>query len=173
MEISILVLALVFIVWGALSTAFQFDHPRMRRLSYRDCFGLLPLWTFFAPSPGQTDYHLVYRDQTEDGSTTDLCEISLGERRSACSWLWNPEKRGRKVLSDIVQMLLEISSAEGTKPSVLLLSTPYTLVLHAVMAEPLSPGAVRRQFVIAQTRGFFRDGPPEVLLRSSFHRVSS
>lgn len=171
MEASYIFLAGVFAVWAVVSTAFQFDHPALRQLSYRDCFGLLPLWTFFAPSPGQTDYHLLYRDQHADGSITELREISLGEPRTGVSWVWNPDKRSRKVLADVVQMLLEISPFQK-RPTGLMLSTPYMLVLHAVMTEPRGPEVAKRQFIIAQTRGFFRDGSPEILLRSPLHRVA-
>jgi hypothetical protein len=170
MAASDIALLLIFGGWAVASAAFQFDRPFIRRWSYRDCFGLLPLWTFFAPSPGQSDYHLVIRDQHADGSLSPLRELPLTESRKFYSWIWNPEKRTKKVLSDVVQMLVEVSGDPECTPNVILVSTPYTLILNAVMQEPRSEGVTRRQFVIAQTRGFFREGDPQVLLKSGFHR---
>lgn len=165
-----IVLIAVFSGWALASVAFQFNHPVIRQWSYRDCVGLLPLWTFFAPSPGQTDYHLVFHDRRSDGGVTPLSEMPLTEPRKLYSWIWNPEKRSKKVLSDVVQMLIEISADPQCSPTVVLVSTPYALILNAVMQEPRQAGATGRQFVIAQTRGFFREGAPEVLLKSGFHR---
>lgn len=158
--------------WGIATVAFQFDYPRLRRWSYRDCFGLLPLWTFFAPSPGQTDYHLLYRDQIGDNEASQWSEIPLTEPRKVYSGFWNPEKRSKKVLSDVVQMLIEYSSALHGTPRDLVLSTPYVLVLNVVMSEPKSMDARRRMFVIAQSHGFLHTAEPQPVVRSALHAFS-
>lgn len=164
-------LAVLFAVWAAATAAFQFDVPSIRRWSYRDCFGLLPLWTFFAPTPGQTDYHLLYRDQLTGGDLSPWSEIALTEGRKLHSACWNPEKRSKKVLSDVVQMLIETSAALQA-PQHVILSTPYVLVLNVVMNEPRSADAARRMFVIAQTQGFLRTTDPQPLVRSALHAFS-
>jgi hypothetical protein len=163
-------LCFVFIMWGAASIAYQFEHPVISGWSYHDCFGILPLWTFFAPSPGQSDYHLLYRDKFDDGSLSPWTEVPLTDPRKLHSWIWNPEKRTKKVLADVVQMLIRIV-AEGNVPqSTILLSTPYTLILNNIMHFPRLPAATGRQFVIAQTAGFFRQYDPQPMIRSFFHR---
>jgi len=170
MEAYTVFVSLVLSCWAVLSVAYQFDVPWVRRWSHYDVFSLLPLWTFFAPRPGQSDYHLLYRDRLADGSTAGWQEVEMVEERQPYSWLWNPEKRSKKVLTDVVQLLIDLAAHSQHDRVALILSTPYVLVLNVVMSLPRHAQATHRQFVIAQTFGYVRRGDPEVVIKADFHR---
>src|SRR6516165_3344166 len=80
-----------------LTVAGQFRNQSkwVARWKYRDVCGIIPLWTFFAPNPGMTDYHLMWRDRYADHSCSPWHEVVA----PSASWLkaiWNPHKRSRK-----------------------------------------------------------------------------
>ena len=63
-------IAVFFGAWAMLSALNQFGHGRLiRPVKQRDLFSLIPIWTFFAPRPGITDFNLVYRDRSPDEPT--------------------------------------------------------------------------------------------------------
>lgn len=161
-------LALWFV--GSVLNQFQFEWFEKIR-STVDHFSLFPLWTFFAPNPGQTDYHLVYRDRRADGSTTEWMEVAITESRKFHSFVWNPEKRSKKVISDVVVTLME--SIGRVPPDeaelAIMLSFPYLVLLNVVSNLAATPGATHRQFVIAETAGFKRSEDPRLVLKSDFH----
>lgn len=164
--------AVFFIFWAVLTVAYQFDLTWIRYLSKFDAFSLIPLWTFFAPRPGQTDYHLLYRDRLVDGTTNGWQEIEMTDQRTIFSALWNPEKRSKKVLTDVVQLLVEIAVASDNDSAVIVFSTPYVLVLNVVMSATRDENVMQRQFVIAETSGYIKSGDPHVILRSDFHKFT-
>src|SRR3954470_12564692 len=92
--------------WFVVAVLNQFRFRWFDRVRRRDRLYLLPAWTFFAPNPGRSDYHLVYRDRRRDGSLTDWREVPLGAPRRPYSCVWNPRKRARKALSDIVGIVV-------------------------------------------------------------------
>lgn len=161
-------LALWFV--GSVFNQFQLKWFEKIR-SNVDHFSLLPLWTFFAPNPGQTDYHLVYRDRRADGSLTEWMELAITESRKFHSFVWNPEKRSKKVISDVVATLIE--SIGPVPPDeaefAIMLSLPYLVLLNVVSNLAPTPGATHRQFVIAETAGFKRTEKPRLVLKSDFH----
>src|SRR5690348_12432463 len=68
LQIADILIALFFLGWFILSILNQFGFAWFDKITRHDHFSLLPLWTFFAPNPGQSDYHLIYRDRKTDGS---------------------------------------------------------------------------------------------------------
>lgn len=161
-----------FLVWFILSILFQLDQPWFHRISQRDRFGLLPRWTFFAPNPGTSDYHLLYRDRLPDGGFTDWVEIPMIAERQLASCLWNPDKRAKKVLADVAMMLIESSRVLPPKDhSVLLVTLPYLILLNIVVNHQPALAGAKRQFVIAETLGFsFQEGP-RLLMKSDLHAM--
>ena len=163
-------------IWLLLTVLCQFKETKIS--SYVrgkvDVFGLIPLWTFFAPRPGKRDYHLLYRDKINDEINSEWQELEITEERSFWSWFWNPEKRDKKILSDIVQNLVSsIPHYKNDKVDhdLLMFSMPYIIVLHAVSQCKVTEKDTLRQFMLAETSGYFKDIPPSVILLSVFHQI--
>jgi hypothetical protein len=171
-------LVTLFGLWFSLSILAQFHLEKFDRYRTHDLFHLIPNWTFFAPNPGRTDYHLIFRDKRRDGSTGDWKELPLLYRRRFWSFLWNPEKRETKVLTDAVASIFEMiefqqkreRSKELTE-QLLLIHSPYLLLLNLVMSsrEPHSVDVTHRQFALVESFGFLSADPPRPILSSPFH----
>jgi hypothetical protein len=157
--------------WFAASVLNQFSFRWFDRIRQRDAFSLLPIWSFFAPNPGQSDYHVVYRDRRADGSVSGWNEMDISDTRRPYSWLWNPEKRSKKVITDVVAMVAEASQSPGGATG-LVLSIPYLLVLNVVNHLQAEPAATHRQFLIVETYGFVPVEPARALLQSDFHALA-
>lgn len=174
MQVAVeVLLASIFIAWFIASILNQFQQLTwFHRIRKRDHFSLLPAWTFFAPNPGRSDYRLVYRDKRANGSVTQWREIPVTEPRRRHSFVWNPEKRGKKVLGDIVASCATTIPPEtrfNARPVMLTLS--YIIVLNAVCQHDRTPDVTHRQFLIVETAGFRRTETPRILLRSDFHAM--
>jgi hypothetical protein len=154
----------------ALTALTQRRGGRLERaVRTRDVFSLLPLWTFFAPNPGTTDTRLLWRESLGGGETSHWRELSP-PRRNALDFLWNPERRVQKVITDAGGLLAEARARE--EPDVVMLAVPYLMLLNYVNAQPGSPYALARQFVLVQTAG----EPPNfdevtVLAASQWHTL--
>jgi hypothetical protein len=167
----------VAVAWTLLSILNQFeqlDFPFVRFLRALDIFNLLPLWTFFAPNPGQSDYHLIYRDRYQNDNISEWAQIALSESRRWYSFFWNPHKRSKKVLSDIASSLIASLPAYNDSLEGLMFTTPYLILLNVVSHQPpVNPlgltGRVERQFLLLETFGFEPQSEPRCLLRSKFH----
>ena len=133
-----------------------------------DVFGVIPYWNFFAPQPGTWDYSLLYRDRLASGSQTNWREISLCRPRTAWDWIWNPKKREKKALFDIVTSLMQ--SATVMEPDQLVLTVPYIILLDYVSQLPRPYGAVATQFLLmADEPGSGKE--PFVMMHSHEHPI--
>jgi hypothetical protein len=149
-------------------------------LTNRDICGLVPIWTFFAPNPGDTDTHLLFRDRDRDGRITCWREVKLTGRRWFLD-LWSPQRRINKAIVDVAFDLTRPDEPkQGGEPAAggpqlvnkqRVLSFPYLLILNYVSSLPGDFAAVERQFAIARTPGMRGRGSPEVMMVSAFHRV--
>jgi hypothetical protein len=136
-----------------------------------DPLGMVPTWTFFAPSPGRHDYRLFYRDQQIDGGLSPWREIDDRPARKLRA-VWNPEKRLRKTLSDTCSAVLRLPTKVRSKPDRAVLHPAYLFILARVMRfGPKSPLNSMRQFAIVQTAGFAPQfSEAYVRFLSAFHR---
>ncbi len=131
-----------------------------------DPFGVIPYWNFFAPTPGIWDYSLLYRDRLQSGGHTAWREIQLCTPRTAVDWLWNPGKREKKALFDIITALMQ--SAQDVKPDHLVLSVPYIVLLDYVSSVPRPYAAEATQFLLmAEEPGTGKE--PFVMFNSHEH----
>src|SRR6185436_18257319 len=113
-HVAILVV-IIYVVWVAATIANQFHSRCPVWLRAVDVFGLIPVWTFFAPNPGMTDYYLLYRDRLPDGSFDNWRNVELkGSDNGVRLGLWNPEKRKHKALSDLMSVLGKLA---GQRPA--------------------------------------------------------
>ena len=127
MSYAAIVVVTIYVVWGAATIANQFHSWCPMWLRAVDLFGLIPIWTFFAPNPGMTDYYLLYRDRLPDGSFDNWRKVELKESENGFRLaLWNPTKRKHKALSDIVSSLMKLANHRGSDG--LIVTVPYILI---------------------------------------------
>jgi hypothetical protein len=159
-----------FTVWFLASVVCQIPTRLARVINRYDLFRLVPRWSFFAPNPGHTDYHILYRDSAAGTPISAWRELPV-PGRTLLAMFWNPDKRLRKCLVDCTQQIVATAAATRTADH-MAISIPYLLLLNIVMRQCVNPGVASRQFVIAQSYGFHPARKPEVLVRSEFHVVS-
>jgi hypothetical protein len=159
----------ILTAWFLISALSQLKIPRISRLKTHDIFSLIPNWTFFAPRPGTSDYHLLFRDVNCEGESCKWQEIPLAERRTLWGALWNPQKRKTKTLSDIVRGLVTIAQDRSIKDYSLTL--PYLVILNYISFLPRSLPCKETQFMILKSDGFFSEHEPQFLFLSNQHQV--
>lgn len=161
----------VFIVWFVVTILCQPDGWKLaQRIRAFDHLGIIPLWTFFAPNPGKQDYHLLYRDKLHSGVLSDWVEVDLQEERYVYSCFWNPDKRDKKVLSDVVQNLISLHGSPQADHRSLPASLPYLTVLKLVCTQQrIRTESTYRQFMLAGSFGYNSDKAPEFIMLSLFH----
>ncbi|MDN5286410.1 MAG: hypothetical protein JWR38_2684 [Mucilaginibacter sp.] len=162
--------------WFLLTVLCQFKDTKFSEfIRYKvDLFGLIPLWTFFAPHPGKRDYHLLYRDKITEQAYSEWQEMDITEERTFWSWFWNPEKRDKKILSDVVQSLVSsipYYKGENGNLNLLMFSMPYLIVLHAVSQCKQQSQHAYRQFMLAESSGYHKETEPALILLSVFHQI--
>jgi hypothetical protein len=165
------VVAAFFGAWLGLTVAYQFVplSPRWARHLSLLPRHVIPKWTFFAPSPSRLDFRVVFQDCYETGTPAGTVqEIVLHESRSAGHAVWNPNKRIRKAIFDMTQVLL-LDPLRTAGPN-MQIATPYLAILNIVMAqEPTSLAGRYRRFFIVATTGFKGDEVPIVVFTSYIH----
>jgi len=167
---SAFVIGTVLGVWLLLSILNQCSLSFMKAIGrYDRCF-LLPVWTFFAPNPGSTDYRLVYRDFDRHEVPSPWSEVPLVRRRRGLDALWHPDKRRSKGVFDLGAHLLQLRHKHGGSAATMA-TFPYVALLHYVDGLPRNGEVRYRQFMIVQTHGQFSDADPDVLVCSEVHSV--
>ena len=176
MRVLLSVLVITFLVaWSIVTVLNQMAHTRrwISMLTNYDICGVIPIWTFFAPNPGNTDVHLLYRDRSPDGDVTPWRDIALERRQSAWEF-WNPRRRIGKAVVDVVPDLMTHTTYEPREPvgKRKVLEFPYLLVLNYVCHQPPDFRADMRQFAVARTRGFSTTHDPDIVFLSAFHKLA-
>jgi hypothetical protein len=171
---------LFFVVWLALCIASQFSTDRINALKRFDVLQILPIWTFFAPNPGRSDYHVIGRDRLRDGTVTSWRDVLPIPGQDALSPFWNPRKRRTKVVVDAVATLVDMvgRAKRDDRPTAslertLLISGPYLVLVNIVAhAADHHPDAAAFQFAVVERQGFGREEPPTPLVMSPFHGLT-
>jgi hypothetical protein len=171
MSAAAIVVITIYVLWGLATVANQFHAWRPKWLGMVNIFGLIPVWTFFAPNPGMTDYYLLYRDRLPDGTLDNWKKIELrGSENGFRHMWWNPTKRKQKALTDALSSLIEFVRHGGNDAVVA--SVPYILILNFITAQPHTLGTNGTQFMVLEHGGFANE--PEhsrVLVMSGIHRL--
>jgi hypothetical protein len=161
----------ILAVWLLVSLLAQLNVKVVAPLKAHDLFSLIPNWSFFAPRPGTSDYHLVFRDCDWNGEWSRWKEIPLTERRRTL-WgaIWNPEKRKTKTLSDVVRGLVRL--AQDKTLGDFSFTLPYLSILNYVSSLPRVAPSKQTQFMILKSEGFFSDQDPQFLFLSNMHNLA-
>jgi hypothetical protein len=145
------------------------------RLLAWDSVGVFPGFSFFAPNPGNRDFHIVYR-VTIDGQVGLWHDpLRLGAR-SALTAVWNPQKRVRKAIIDISGALAAEAHRRGRDDPLLIASIPYILLLHYVSSLVAESDATHVQFAVLATVNDPSGDPGKrsttLLFSSGTHRIA-
>lgn len=164
-------LAVVFFTaWILITMLLQVDAGgRIRWLKYFDYFALIPVWTFFAPNPGTTDVHLLYRDRLSDGTVLSWREVPYGA--GPLRAIWNPQKRLQKGLSDLGTGVQRYAAQHLDRPELVLTHPGFIMLLNFVTQQPHAPLAVFTQFAVARSYGRGAEMPADVMFLSTFHHL--
>lgn len=163
------VFLLLFSLWLVLTVVVQFDITYKSALSRFDILGLLPRWTFFAPTPAHTDIRLLVRFGNSSGLTpwNELWLSSrVDESRTYVRGLFNPYRRIEKYLSDFRNVLME----PKISPPQVRMSSEYITLLALSELAARSLGAETVQFMLAETNYTLPDQFSTILI-SDMHRV--
>jgi len=167
--------------WFTATVICQFKETRLSKFirNKLDILSFVPLWTFFAPNPGKRDYHLIYRDKYDEGILSEWKEIEISEERYWWSFFWNPQKRDKKILSDIIQNLITLVpeyKRVGADNNLIACSLPYIIVLSAVSRQEINQAHIQcmaRQFMLAESTGYQEEPTVGFILLSLFHNTKS
>jgi hypothetical protein len=168
----------LLIIWFGISVLWQLQIKPLSKFRGYDVFGLIPNWSFFAPNPGTSDYHVVYRDKHVAGTFTEWQELSLLSARGAVDWLWHPRKRRTKLVCDCVNAIARMirqhrtADPEPDHYDGLCLTVPYLLLLNAVTnSRPPSGAVTHRYFAVVETYGYPGSKETRPLVRSALHPI--
>ena len=161
----------VLFVWFLLSAMMQMNLRFMTSFKKCDLFSLIPNWKLFAPRPGTSDYHLVYRHFDLQNRWSQWQEIPIDHNEHFWRVMWNPEKRLVKMLSDVVREGSQLAQKMGL--NALLHSLPYLAVLNHVSCLPELTLSRKAQFMILKTEGLFNDEEPQLVFLSAVHDLHS
>jgi hypothetical protein len=170
----ILFLVIIFYVsWLILTCANQPVFRSNKWISQHDIFHLVPIWTFFAPNPGVSDYNLLSRVKLADGTITAFQEIPLRSKKQISIALFNPNRRLQKALHDharTIIMQIEKGIPEENKENIKL-TFSYISVLNYCSKLPAAPNAHSVQFIILESFGYLELREPRLILNSEFHKI--
>lgn len=160
-------IAALFAVWLVLSLIAQLPGRPAAWIRTWDPFGVIPSWSFFAPNPARTDPHLLYRHSLANGAVTGWTEAFVW-RPVWYRFLWNPDRRAEKAISDATSSL-----QRRTKPLGVRLSVPYLLLLEHVSRLPSPREAVAVQFALMGSWGPGASQEPFVRFVSDTHPLDA
>ena len=165
-----------YLLLVVLTCLYQLDFPRLQHfLSLINVFRILPRWTFFAPNPGVSDYHLLFRTKNKSGEVSPFVSIPLRNKKSLLNAFWNPHKRAQKALNDFVQEIRRWIARENFNEEtqhLIKLSFSYVVTLHYCTELIRKSGDVESvQFTILETFGYSELAEPRLILNSDFHQL--
>jgi hypothetical protein len=177
----LIVYIVLFSCWYVCCILWQFEPIRKRLTGFRtiNSFGLLPIWTFFAPLPGMSDTHMLYRDKLTDGSLTDWQEIHAFEKRKFYHFIWNPFKRNSKLIVDALSEVKKIKNNsdkvemdEKAEQNFIKLSQGYLVLLNlAVKNSKVTDASRARQFVVLDSYWISEKREVTPIFISPFHTI--
>lgn len=160
-----------FSVWLVATVINQFNYNWVRVLREIDIFHILPRWTFFAPNPGTSDYHILFRQMDDDNNISEFHEVPVYGKKKFFTFLWNPQKRAKKSLIDLSVDMKRLVSINRLNPENIKLSFNYIAFLNFYNNEVLNPNTKYIQFAVMVTTGYIEYEDPYLLICSEFHHV--
>lgn len=177
-----LALIIVFSLWFFFTILWQFNYFRREKLKFVYKFNILnvlPIWTFFAPTPGISDTHMIYRDKLNNGDITEWEEVPIIENRKWYHFLWNPYKRQAKLVVDALSQVKslrnrgeELKLDDGELQYHIKLSKGYLVLLNIAMSrEKIGQQSISRQFLVVDAYHLTGERQPIPIFSSPFHLI--
>lgn len=173
-----------YLIWFILSVVAQFHIEKniiINRIRILDQFKLIPIWTFFAPNPCETDNVIIYKNFDENqNEVSGWKEVELYNKNIYFSFIWNPTKRLDKILSDSVveikEITLLVNKGKYIEPdyldSIIKTSCGYLYILNFVASIRNIDSKVKfRQFAILETKGLDENKEIYPFYLSSLHKI--
>lgn len=172
-QMEIIILS-ILVLWLVLSILYQF--PKIKILFIElNRHHLLPTWTYFAPSPINNDYHILYRNRIKN-VTSKWKEISIISKNKSLSAIFNPKKRQKKMLITIYGRIVGESQKLAKKNNNLVevkeLShkLPFKLAMSLTLnAENNLNNETQQQFMIVKKQGYGINSKAELVFVSNFY----
>jgi len=155
------------VLLGTLSA--QHPNPLFNKAQKVDIFSaLFPNWRFFAPTPAQHDYHILYRTLNREGETSSWRMVEVIVGRKLPQIFWFPGRRPEKAIFDIVTELI----TQLDKGFSSLKKMPSYRMLCAFLRDRIrDDGAAENvkgfQFTLVRATGF-EESEPEVIFVSPY-----
>ncbi len=146
-------------IWFLLSALRQTRRIKPSWIRKLDPIGLIPSWRFFGPNPTTWDYGLYVRVRDGEGPWGPWMNITPCSR-PRFAFLWNPQRRPRKVFFSACRQILTPQKRDIQKLS------GYRVVAAYVLTCPLDHSPIRRQFQITRCRALADPENPEPLFLS-------
>lgn len=164
-------LIIFFSFWLIVTIVNQFDSAVSQKFKKADVFNMIPKWTFFAPNPATNDLHLMFRELDNDGSVSDFKEYIVLKRKHIISTFFNPTKRAKKTLQDLVRGLSKSCISGSINERNIKVTFNYIALLNFLTQAEKKPTTKAIQFMIIRTKGFISSSEPDAILISDFHDV--
>ncbi|CAN5195014.1 hypothetical protein BH09BAC6_BH09BAC6_08750 [soil metagenome] len=166
-----IIIASFFITWFFATIINQFNYDWVSKIRERDILHLLPRWTFFAPNPGTSDYHILFRQMDNDNNVSEFYEFPIHGRKHFFSFLWNPKKRVKKTILDLSVDFSRLLNLEKINEDNIKLSFTYLVFLNFFSSIKKDPDTKYIQFAVVVTKGYIQYEAPYLLICSEFHHV--
>lgn len=155
------------VLLGTLSA--QHPNPLFNKAQRVDIFSaLFPNWRFFAPTPAQHDYHVLYRTLNTEGETSSWRMVEVIVGRKLHQMFWFPGRRPEKAIFDIVtELITQLDkgfSAMMKLPSYRMLCA---FLRHRIREDGAAKGVKGFQFTLVRATGF-EESDPEVIFVSPY-----
>ncbi|WP_197351730.1 hypothetical protein [Streptomyces bathyalis] len=155
---------------GTLSA--QHPNPLFNKAQKMDIFsGMFPNWRFFAPTPAQHDYHILYRTLNHEGETSPWRMVEVIVGRKLPQIFWFPGRRPEKAIFDIVtELITQLDkgfSGMMKLPSYRILCA---YLRHRIREDGNAEGVKGFQFTLVRATGY-EETDPEVVFVSPYTQM--
>lgn len=149
----------------------QSANPRYSRFRTADPFGLLPMWSFFAPNPARHDMYILWRFFDTNGTPSEWRQLCDPADQKWYQVLFYPGRRHSKIIFDLVQDLQRslATGHEGTVTS----DGAYIAIKNFTRrrAQRERRNETRFQLCAIKDAGFDEEEDPEVMFLSKQYQI--
>ena len=164
-----LIVTLAFLLVSTLLQ--QSANPRYSRFRTADSFGLLPMWSFFAPTPARHDLYILWRFFDVHGRPGEWRQLCDPAAQRWYQILFYPGRRHSKIIFDLVQDL-QRSLATGHEKTVTS-DGAYVAIKNFArrQAQRERQDETRFQLCAIKDAGFDEEEQPEVMFLSKQYQI--
>lgn len=132
---------------------------------------VIPEWAFFAPNPLISDYRVSVRRICASSCDSHVTPLHF-ERAGIWRIAFNPAKRPRKFLDDVISLIFEeLRVANSSNYREVHVSLPYLLLLNFARSQVVSRSVARIVIIIEESRVISGHRVTHTLFESVGHRV--